>query len=85
MHEMAETNRLIEGGVRSTYKTLTNTQSQGSMKIPMNPKSIKKMDKTVKFANNKGKEMKEISKSTKKKDDANTSRKDACTNLTLIQ
>ena len=79
MNEIAKTNRLIKEAVTKIYKKFTNVQNQGAKKTPTHMKSVKKTDKIVRFFYNKGRETKENSKHTKKRDDANSNEKNVMT------
>ena len=58
---------------------MSDTEKQSSQKAPANVRMTKKTEKTVKFFDNKGKEVMENNKLPKRKDDTKSHKKNAIT------
>ena len=75
MNEMAETSTLLKKAVTRAYKNLTNEQKQNDKKTPNNMKTPKKIDKSAKFVDNRGRDNKGNNKPHKRKNDISNNKK----------
>ena len=64
MSEMAETNKLLKTAVKNTYNKLTSIHHK---RTSNDPKTSKKVNKTVTFVDNSNKDSKDANKTSKSK------------------
>ena len=64
---MAETNKLLKRAVKNRYKKVTSIPKQHPRKTSNDPKTSKKVDKTVKFVDKSNKDNKDTNKTLKSK------------------